>query len=56
MEAKWELIIEVCDCEVGGRTSKMKVEGGWLYLHRTINYMVQEETVSESMCFVPERK
>ena len=55
MEAKWELIIEDRDCEVGSRTSKMKVEGGWLYLHQTINYTVENESVSESMCFVPEK-
>jgi len=48
----WECVNgDIDDEELTQATYKLKVEGGWLYLHWTF---VKNCYVSESMCFVPE--
>lgn len=53
---KWEIVDaheKVCGGDFEEVTTKMKVEGGWLYYHRTT--ILLSRVMTESMCFVPEQ-
>jgi len=48
-KVEWQDVVS--DEEIEETTTKLKVEGGWLYLHQTL---LSDQLLSESMCFVPE--
>lgn len=50
IESKWECIIDTECAEGGHLTSKLKVEGGYLYVYQ----LVVNDKFSSNMCFVPD--